>query len=141
MFRFFVDILFPKTCISCSREGEHLCQDCLAFISIASAPSPLPSHSPLSGLFCAASYQEPLIRKAIQYLKYRPYLKDLATPLASLIIAHLSFIDKPFSSPGQFLTAPQELRLNCPLKPSSWLQPSGSLTKRKMKFSSLCSEP
>lgn len=43
---------------------------------------------PLDGLFSAASYQDQLVKKLIANFKYKPYLKILAVPLASLIISH-----------------------------------------------------
>ncbi|MEK7510319.1 MAG: ComF family protein [Patescibacteria group bacterium] len=95
MIRLLVNLLFPKYCISCSREGTHLCEDCLSLISVAQTPSFLFSDSPLSGLFCATSWQDGLIKKTIHMFKYPPFLRDLAFPLASLMIAHFSLIDKP----------------------------------------------
>lgn len=42
----------------------------------------------LSGLFSATSYQNPLVKKLISKFKYEPFLKNLTSPLTSLIIAH-----------------------------------------------------
>ena len=103
-----LDIIFPKVCISCNREeGTHLCEDCLAIISLNTATLP--------ELLWATSYQEPLVRNAISSLKYPPFLKDLALPLASLIIAHLALLDKPQNFTGMIL---------CPIP----------LHKRKLKW-------
>ena len=103
-----LDVVFPKICISCNREEEtHLCGDCLAIISINAATLP--------ELFWATSYQEPLVRNAISSFKYPPFLKDLALPLASLIIAHLALLDKPQNFTGTVL---------CPIP----------LHKRKLKW-------
>ena len=98
-------MIFPKTCISCKREGAHLCDDCFALISIAHTLSPLPRDSVLSGLFAAASYEDVLVRNIIHFFKYPPFLKDLASPLALSIIAHFSLVDKP-SIPAQQIQEP-----------------------------------
>lgn len=132
MFQFLTSVLFPKTCLSCRREGAHLCEDCFAFVSIANTPSPLSSHSPLSGLFCATSYQDQLIRKAIHRFKYKPYLKDLAFPLASLIIAHLSFIDKPSLYP-KTVEDPSYIQNNRAPKDFSYVLCPVPLHKRRLK--------
>lgn len=90
-----LDILFPKLCIFCGREGEHLCEDCAAFIAINQSQDTkaLPTH--VSGLFYAGSYEDGFLRKAIRMFKYEPFLRDLAPRLSSFIIAHLFFLDKP----------------------------------------------
>jgi len=72
-----------------------LCEDCISLIPITQTISETPNNSVLSALFSAASYENSLIKTAIHYLKYPPFIKDLAIPLAYIIIAHFSFIDKP----------------------------------------------
>jgi len=62
----------------------------------------------LKGLFCAASYENFIVKKAISRFKYKPYLKDLAPVLVSLIIAHLAKINK-LSDFGDFWLAPVPL--------------------------------
>ena len=106
-----LDALFPKSCIICSREGEFLCQDCLALIDISErqyCPFCFPpkivldgktcsdcrKEKNLNGLFSAASYQNFVVKKAIQKLKNEPYIKELSIPLASLILAHLNLLEQ-----------------------------------------------
>jgi len=95
--RSILDTLFPKLCVSCRTEGQHLCEDCFSLLSLANTTSPLPRSSPLAGLFSATSYQDRLVQKIIHNFKYPPFLKGLSLPLASLIIAHLALLDKPHS--------------------------------------------
>ena len=95
MFSFFINIVFPKFCLSCKKEGIYLCEDCLSLIPITQTMSQIPKNSSLSGLFCATSYENTLAKRIIHYLKYPPFLKDLATPLTNLMIAHFSLVDKP----------------------------------------------
>ncbi|HEA84393.1 MAG TPA: ComF family protein [Candidatus Wildermuthbacteria bacterium] len=81
-------ILWPKICISCKNEGTHLCEDCLATISpnkeVFSHNSPS-----LTGLLSATSIKEPLIQKALAHYKNPPFLRDLSSQFAFLIISHV----------------------------------------------------
>ncbi len=90
-----LDVLFPKLCIVCNREGEHLCEDCAAFIAINQSEDRRARPARLSALFYAASYEDIFLQKAIRMFKYEPFVRDLAPRLSYFIIAHLSFLDKP----------------------------------------------
>lgn len=101
---FLVHILFPQFCLNCKKEGGIICEDCLNSIDLSEfnycpfcqAPRRVfeegicPSHRKmkLSGIFSATSYQDPLVKKLISKFKYEPFLKNLASPLTFLIIAH-----------------------------------------------------
>lgn len=89
-----LDILFPIYCISCGREKEYLCEDCIALIPINRQIDIFPSSNPLSGLFYASSYDDIRIQRAIKYLKYPPFAKSIAKQLALIIISHLTLLDK-----------------------------------------------
>jgi len=109
---FLLNLLFPLYCINCQREKNYLCQDCFSLIDISTSQH-CPFCSPakivldgktcyscrkskkLTGLFCAASYQNFIIKKSISQFKYEPYIKELAKPLASLIIQHFQLLDYP----------------------------------------------
>ena len=123
-----LNALFPKICISCKREGAHLCEDCFALLPIANTPSLLPRHSSLSGLFCAASYDHTLVKNVIHALKYQPFLKELATPLAYSMIAHFSLIDNPIFHPqgAKSVSSAQ--------KPSSFILCPVPLHKKRLKW-------
>ena len=106
-----LDTFFPSFCINCGREQSYLCQDCFALIDIVVrqycpfCPRPTvvldgrtcqrcqPSHA-LAGLFCAASYDNRIVKTMVHRCKYAPYIKSLSKPLASLILAHLIQINK-----------------------------------------------
>lgn len=120
---FLLDILFPRFCLGCGAEGTYLCDDCKAILEISeykyclcdSNPLRIPARpiggpanqtkgkckkcdsKKLSGLYSSLSYKEkPLTRKLIHYFKYKPYyLKDLAKPLAQLIVDHISLLGEP----------------------------------------------
>jgi len=105
---FLLDLMFPKFCLGCQKEGAYLCDDCRALLEISefnyclcnSKPQRLPPNSKLgkcnrcqdkrlSGLFFALPYKErALTRKLIYQFKYQPYLKDLAKTLAGILIEH-----------------------------------------------------
>src|SRR4030042_1352201 len=63
-----LNLFFPKFCLSC--------------------------HKKLNGLYFATDYQNQLLKKLIHQFKYEPYVKELAEPLASLIIAHFKLSSK-----------------------------------------------
>ena len=82
-----LDLFFPKFCLNCNEEGSYLCQDCFALIDILKTqPDPF--------LYCAALYDNFVVKKLINQFKYEPYIKELAGPLSSLIIAHLLNLEK-----------------------------------------------
>jgi ComF family protein len=103
---FILDILFPKFCLNCKREGEFICQDCLSLVEILNRRycpfcakpkivldgktcDACKNRRKLTGLYCASSYDNFIVRKIISRFKYKPYLKELSKPLSYLIIAHL----------------------------------------------------
>ncbi len=91
-----LDLLFPKFCFGCKREGNYLCQDCLATIEIFKEHKKLKNEF-LDDLFVATEYKNPLVKKLILALKYEPFAKEIAKDLANLIKIHLKFINKESS--------------------------------------------
>ena len=108
---FAIDLFFPKFCLGCKKEGTYLCDDCRALLDIAEFDYCLCDTKPLrlaslaqgkpqgkcqrcqnknlSGLYSALSYKEKqLTKKLIYQFKYKPYLKDLAKTLASILVEH-----------------------------------------------------
>lgn len=121
--KFFLDILFPKLCFNCGREGSYLCEDCQSLLEISryqyclcQKPNRLSGggkckkcySKKLDGLYFAIDYQNPLIKKLIQKFKYGPLIKELAETLSLLIIAHFQLLEKkpdffyPVSPPPKF---------------------------------------
>lgn len=88
-----LDILFPKFCFNCQKEGDYLCQDCQALLEISGfhRRSSIPH---LNDLYWACNYKNPLIKKLIQYFKYEPFVRKLSKTLSSLIVAHLQLMDE-----------------------------------------------
>ena len=120
---FLLEIFFPKFCFRCQREGNYLCQDCIATLDVlentfclCENPSRLPlagkcrncAGNHLDGLYFAASYKSNLIKTLIHQFKYEPYIKDLSSSLALLIITHFNLIQKEFP-PESYILIPVPL--------------------------------
>jgi len=76
-----IEILFPKTCINCLKEGKFLCDDCFAKIKIT---YPQIQNSNFCALFIPCYlHQNPILRKAVHKLKYSFY-KDISLELSEL---------------------------------------------------------
>jgi len=99
---FLIDLLFPRFCFNCQQEGSYLCQDCQATLEILQTHKRRQT-SNLKDLYFALPYQSPLIKNLIQRFKYKPFIKELAKPLASLIIEHFRLLDNkpPFLAEGK----------------------------------------
>ena len=103
-----LDILFPKHCFSCRKEGEYLCQDCQGFLEISGYHQNYQTQN-LKNLYFAVGYQNPLIKNLIQRFKYDPFIKDLGETLSFLIIAHFQMLDnKPNFSDFVLIPVPLE---------------------------------
>jgi ComF family protein len=110
---FTLDLMFPKFCLGCQKEGIYLCDDCREILDISKNNYCLCSQKPqrlaqqqksgkcsrcknkeLSGLYSALPYKEKnLTKKLIYAFKYN-YLKELARPLAGILIEHLFLTGK-----------------------------------------------
>jgi ComF family protein len=112
--KFIIDLLFPKFCLGCNKEGSYLCEDCRGLLNICEFSYCLCSQNhqtippntktgrcnrcqnkKLEGLYFALPYKEGnLTKKLIHQFKYEPYLKDLAKTLASILIEHFVICQK-----------------------------------------------
>src|SRR4030042_5864117 len=104
--KFILDLFFPKKCLGCGKNGTYICQSCLDKIEIVQnnqcpfCDRPIPAtlicrpcqkNYYLSRLIWTANYYNPLIQKLIKIFKYH-YIKELAKPLAKLLIKRLGSI-------------------------------------------------
>lgn len=104
---FLIDIFFPKFCLICKREGFYLCQDCEVLFQISGFHQKHSTQN-LKDLYFAVSYQNGFLRHLIKQFKYPPFIKELAKPLASLIITHFQLMDnKPDLSDFILIPVPQ----------------------------------
>lgn len=104
---FIIDLLFPKFCFNCRKEGSYFCDDCKALLEISGFHQTFSTEN-LKDLYFVAAYQNPLIEKLIQRFKYEPFVKELAEPLASLIVAHFQLFEK-LPDFSEFLLIPTPL--------------------------------
>lgn len=87
-----LDTLFPKSCLSCGREKEYLCADCIALLEISGFHERYKTRK-LADLYFPLSYQKILAKNLIQKFKYEPFIKELAETFCSLIISHFAMLD------------------------------------------------
>ena len=109
---FIFDLLFPKFCLSCQREGNYLCEDCQSTLGVLNTHQKHQTHSPAGGLkdlYFAIDYQQPLIKNLIKLFKYQPFVKELGKPLTSLIITHFQLIEKSTADFVNFILVPVPL--------------------------------
>ena len=98
-----LDLIFPRTCAGCGREGGYLCDECEAAIPRLEPPQcsacSTPSRSPLCA-WCKAANQPfngitapyrwtGVVKELVYSLKYRN-VRASAPRLADLMSAHLS---------------------------------------------------
>jgi ComF family protein len=98
-----LDLLFPRWCIGCGREGDYLCESCRRTLSVISPPvCPRCGRPQSQGELCPGCVEwqavidgirspflfDGLIRRAVHELKYRN-LRALASPLAELMYDYL----------------------------------------------------
>jgi len=100
-----LDIVFPKFCLNCRKEGSYLCYDCQSLIEISGFHRQYSSQN-LDDLYFAADYRNPLVEKTIRSFKYEPFARELAETLSSLIITHFQLMDNkpdffPLSAAGK----------------------------------------
>lgn len=74
---FILDLFFPKKCLGCNKAGVYICDKCLNKFETVPVP-----------------YSDPLIKELIKLFKYH-YIKELAKPLAKLLIAQCGTYDVP----------------------------------------------
>lgn len=113
-----LDILFPRFCLKCQKEGNWICPDCLSFINVVEyqycpfcaqrvfekGTCYKHQNKNLDKLFFAVSYENSLIRKAIKKFKYPPFLRELTPYFCYLIISHFLLIEnKIIGEDGSFL--------------------------------------
>jgi ComF family protein len=95
-----LDLLFPRKCLNCGREGNYFCSQCLNFLSLDNLricpvcekpsigghthPKCLKKDS-LNGLTSVFAYKG-LIRKAITKLKYK-FISDIAGDLIEVFLS------------------------------------------------------
>jgi ComF family protein len=98
-----LDLLFPRSCIGCGREGEYICDTCRQNLPLITPPLyPVCGHPQSEGSVCRDCREIPMqidgirspfifdgvIRQAIHELKYRN-LRGLAPLMAGMLYDYL----------------------------------------------------
>lgn len=108
-FKWCLDLVFPRSCLGCGKDGSYLCPDCFESLPVtANANCPFcgrrsPTgyacqscrhrhYSLLSGILVASDWNNLLLRQIIYEYKYR-FVKELSAPLSELMINFLERID------------------------------------------------
>lgn len=89
-----LDLVFPKTCLSCGREGKYICENCLAKVRILKPACPYCEKDSIDGFThtkCRKKYgldgltsiwkYEGVIKKAILALKFK-YATEVGVELS-----------------------------------------------------------
>ena len=90
---FILDLVFPKFCLGCKKEGVFLCQDCFSILEVLTTHQKFKGKN-LNDLYFPVNYENFLVKKLIQNFKYPPLIKELKKDLALLIISHFLLLDK-----------------------------------------------
>ncbi|KKU13021.1 MAG: Phosphoribosyltransferase [Parcubacteria group bacterium GW2011_GWC2_45_7] len=101
---FTIDTLFPIECLGCKKEGEWLCQDCLAKIPIETKEDCFVCKKPSAGgktcfscqrnfslqsVAWLTDYDNALVHRALHIAKYG-YVKAVLVALLNSLVPHLS---------------------------------------------------
>jgi competence protein ComFC len=115
------NIIFPKKCINCKREGQYLCEDCLSLIEINPFTYCLCEKMEkrnkcekckdrnLDKILSATSFNNKIIREAIHKLKYG-FIEELSIPLTLLVLSHLQAIDCQIDNSFVIIPVPMHIK-------------------------------
>ena len=87
------ELFFPKRCFFCKKYGALLCGDCQALFEVSAIHYPNREIKYLSDIYSACSYENKYAQKLIRQLKYEPFCKEFAAPLADLIADHFKLAE------------------------------------------------
>jgi ComF family protein len=90
---FILDLIFPKFCLGCKKEGNFLCEDCFSILEISTSHQKFKGKN-LTDLYFPVNYENFLVKKLIQNFKYPPLIRELKKELALIIVSHFLLLDK-----------------------------------------------
>lgn len=120
---FIFDLIFPKACLNCNREGVWLCEACSAKLQFSSGQYCLGCKTPnQSGKFCAkcqphyfldgviiaGNYDDKLLNQLIKALKYH-FVQDVAIILGNYLV---NFLQKKEETTSQIPTISKILKIS-----------------------------
>lgn len=98
------DLIFPKNCARCQKEGSWLCASCRKALDITPHQSPRPPKSTLTRLLYALDYRDPFVRHLISLYKYH-FVRDLSHTL-SIFLSRILIPYLPSHPQAQCVLAP-----------------------------------
>jgi ComF family protein len=115
------DVIFPKKCINCGKEGSYLCEDCFSLIEInpfeyclceklgkrSKCENCKDRH--LDKIMSATNFNNKIIRETIHKFKYG-CLEGLSAPLALLILNHLQIINCEIDKSFVIIPVPMHIK-------------------------------
>jgi len=120
-----IDILFPRFCLGCGREGSYICDKCKLFVSEAIPVCPVcgyPSEKgethkkclnrTLDGLTCLYDY-EGLIKQLIKMMKYNDLLDAVKELINNVRISYTYIGSVPNNELAKFIAEQLAKNNNC----------------------------
>jgi ComF family protein len=90
---FILDLIFPKFCLGCKKEGTFLCEDCFSILEILTSHQKFKGKN-LADLYFPVNYENFLVKKLIQNFKYPPLIKELKKELALIVVSHFLLLNE-----------------------------------------------
>ena len=97
-----IDLIFPKRCLECNKEGQYICQNCITKVQILKPVCPYCEKSSIDGFthikckkklcldgLCGVWRYGGVIKKAIQALKYK-YATEIVQELCGYFVPELA---------------------------------------------------
>lgn len=119
-----LDLIFPRTCLGCKKDGAYLCSDCLLGVPIKTGvnchicgkrlPSPedicknCRRKTNLDGIFSASSWDNSLLKEAVHNFKYN-FIQELSSPLSEIYIRFLEINFSDFFAKKDIVLIPVPL--------------------------------
>jgi len=113
-----LDLIFPKTCLGCRKEGRYLCDNCLAKVKLLKPACPYCEKASIDGFThakCKKKYgldgltsvwdYEGVVKKAIMALKYK-YSTEVGKELSDRFILSLKSPNSRFLIPNSSVLVP-----------------------------------
>jgi len=84
------ELFFPRKCFFCSKYGDLICADCTALLDVSPVHRPDRGKKYLADIYSACSYENRRAQKIVHALKYDPFIRELAQPMAQIIAGHFA---------------------------------------------------
>lgn len=126
-----MDLVFPKECAGCNKEGQWLCPDCREQIKFFFPQTCLICDKEVKeGILCRKcspgrhlkniipimDYNNEIVASVIKYWKYY-FIKDISRDLAHVIVRHLEHQQKGSSFLYKYINSSSTLLIPVPLHP------------------------